>query len=98
MRSTYCIVCRKRSLSDQLRLCVVLMDLKMERGETAWEREARSDHRMAMGFAILGLRRGGISIVDPDCVAKSYPGFWDDLTRVEEAAGNSDTSGSRQEP
>jgi 3-phosphoshikimate 1-carboxyvinyltransferase len=37
------------------------------------------DHRMAMAFAILGLRRGGLSIQDPECVHKSYPGFWDDL-------------------
>ena len=59
------------------------------------EIETYDDHRMAMGFAILGLRRGGISIVDPGCVAKSYPGFWDDLARVEVAAGNSDTSRSR---
>lgn len=49
------------------------------------------DHRMAMAFAILGLRQGGLSIEDPDCVAKSYPGFWDDLTRVEASASGGDT-------
>ena len=37
------------------------------------------DHRMAMAFAILGLRRGGLSIENPGCVNKSYPGFWDDF-------------------
>ncbi len=37
------------------------------------------DHRMAMSFAILGAVRGGVSIEDPSCVAKTYPGFWDDL-------------------
>lgn len=37
------------------------------------------DHRMAMAFAVLGLVRGGISIVDPGCVEKSYPGFWADM-------------------
>lgn len=46
---------------------------------------------MAMAFAILGLRQGGLSIEDPDCVAKSYPGFWDDLTRVEASASGGDT-------
>lgn len=37
------------------------------------------DHRIAMSFAVLGLRRGGVSVADPGVVAKSYPGFWDDL-------------------
>ncbi|MCP3902810.1 MAG: 3-phosphoshikimate 1-carboxyvinyltransferase [Planctomycetes bacterium] len=37
------------------------------------------DHRMAMAFAVLGLVRRGISIADPGCVAKSYPGFFADL-------------------
>jgi 3-phosphoshikimate 1-carboxyvinyltransferase len=37
------------------------------------------DHRMAMSFALLGLRRPGIEIEDPECVAKTFPGFWDVL-------------------
>jgi 3-phosphoshikimate 1-carboxyvinyltransferase len=37
------------------------------------------DHRIAMAFGILGLVRPGLAIDDPGCVAKSYPGFWDDL-------------------
>ncbi len=37
------------------------------------------DHRMAMAFALAGLRIPGVDIVDPGCVAKTYPGFWDDL-------------------
>lgn len=49
------------------------------------------DHRMAMAFAILGMRQGGISIEDPSCVAKSYPGFWDDLLKVEGTAARRDT-------
>jgi 3-phosphoshikimate 1-carboxyvinyltransferase len=40
------------------------------------------DHRMAMSFALAGLRIRGVTIVDPGCVAKTYPGFWDDLKRV----------------
>jgi 3-phosphoshikimate 1-carboxyvinyltransferase len=35
------------------------------------------DHRMAMSFALLGLRSPGIEIADPGCVAKTFPGFWD---------------------
>ncbi len=37
------------------------------------------DHRMAMSLALIGLRRRGVSIRDPGCVAKTYPGFWNDL-------------------
>ncbi len=40
------------------------------------------DHRMAMSFTTLGLLRGGIAIVDPGCVGKSYPGFFTDLHRL----------------
>jgi len=40
------------------------------------------DHRMAMTFAMLALKTGSIRIADPDIVAKSYPGFWDDMEAV----------------
>jgi 3-phosphoshikimate 1-carboxyvinyltransferase len=34
------------------------------------------DHRIAMSFALLGLRADGIAIADPGCVAKTFPGFF----------------------
>ncbi|HSK24545.1 MAG TPA: 3-phosphoshikimate 1-carboxyvinyltransferase [Egicoccus sp.] len=34
------------------------------------------DHRMAMSFALLGLRAPGIEIADPGCVAKTFPGYF----------------------
>jgi 3-phosphoshikimate 1-carboxyvinyltransferase len=37
------------------------------------------DHRLAMAFAALAARVAGVAIEDPGCVAKTYPGFWDDL-------------------
>ncbi len=37
------------------------------------------DHRMAMAFALLGLTGGPVTIADPDCVDKTFPGFWDML-------------------
>lgn len=40
------------------------------------------DHRMAMSFALLGLVTPGISIADPACVAKTFPGYWELLGRV----------------
>ncbi len=44
--------------------------------------ESYNDHRMAMAFAVLGLVRPGISIRNPRCVAKSYPGFWHDFAKL----------------
>jgi len=38
-----------------------------------------NDHRIAMAFAVLGLAREGVSIANPGCVAKSWPGFWSAL-------------------
>jgi 3-phosphoshikimate 1-carboxyvinyltransferase len=40
------------------------------------------DHRMAMSFSLLGLRAPGITIADPDCVAKTFPDYWDTLDRL----------------
>jgi 3-phosphoshikimate 1-carboxyvinyltransferase len=37
------------------------------------------DHRMAMSFALLGLRAPGIAVADPGCVSKTFPTFWDVL-------------------
>lgn len=37
------------------------------------------DHRIAMSFALVGLRTAGVVIEDPDCVAKTYPDFFEDL-------------------
>ena len=37
------------------------------------------DHRIAMSLAMAGLAVPGIMIEDEDCVAKSFPGFWDSL-------------------
>lgn len=35
------------------------------------------DHRMAMSFAVAGLRIPGLSILNPSVVSKSFPSFWD---------------------
>jgi 3-phosphoshikimate 1-carboxyvinyltransferase len=39
--------------------------------------ETYADHRIAMSFALAGLKIGGITILDPGCVAKTYPGYWE---------------------
>jgi 3-phosphoshikimate 1-carboxyvinyltransferase len=41
------------------------------------------DHRLAMGFGVLGAVSGrAIEVDDRECVSVSYPGFWNDLERV----------------
>jgi 3-phosphoshikimate 1-carboxyvinyltransferase len=45
------------------------------------------DHRIAMSFAILGAAAGGVTIEDPACVSKTYPGFFRDLAAIYAAAG-----------
>jgi len=41
-----------------------------------------NDHRIAMSFAVAGLKTPGVSITDPDCVAKSFPDFWEFFHRL----------------
>lgn len=40
------------------------------------EIETYNDHRMAMSFAIAGLKIPGVKIKNPKCVAKSFPDFF----------------------
>ena len=40
------------------------------------------DHRMAMAFALIGLRVPGIEIEDPECVNKTFPGYFDALDQL----------------
>lgn len=41
-----------------------------------------SDHRIAMAFALAGLRLEGVVIEDPACVGKTWPGYWDALASL----------------
>lgn len=41
--------------------------------------DPRGDHRMAFHGALLGLAHPDVRVSDGDCVAKSWPGFWEDL-------------------
>ncbi len=41
--------------------------------------ETYKDHRMAMCLAIMGTVVDGVEILDPSCVNKTYPNFWQDL-------------------
>jgi 3-phosphoshikimate 1-carboxyvinyltransferase len=41
--------------------------------------ETYDDHRMAMSFALVGLRAAGVVIEDPGCVSKTFPSYFDVL-------------------
>lgn len=43
------------------------------------EIETYNDHRMAMCFAILGLKVPGIRLKNPSCVKKTFPNFFQKL-------------------
>jgi len=48
------------------------------------EIETYGDHRVAMSFALIGLRVPGIVIRSPACVAKTFPDYWQRLERLYE--------------
>jgi 3-phosphoshikimate 1-carboxyvinyltransferase len=41
-----------------------------------------ADHRIAMSFALAGLKIAGVTILDPDCVAKTFPAYWQVLASL----------------
>jgi len=43
--------------------------------------ETYDDHRMAMAFAVAGLRLPGVRIRNPGCVRKTWPAFFQELER-----------------
>ena len=44
--------------------------------------ETYDDHRMAMGFSLIGLRSPGIVIDNPDCCRKTFEEYFDVLDDV----------------
>ncbi len=40
------------------------------------------DHRMAMSFALAGLKIDGVLIDDPGCVSKTFPNYFDEFERI----------------
>jgi len=47
-----------------------------DKAETEVIIDTYQDHRMAMSFALAGLKLPGVVINDPGCVAKTFPDFW----------------------
>lgn len=44
--------------------------------------ETYNDHRMAMSLSLAGLRTPGVVILNPECTAKTYPNYFEDLDRI----------------
>lgn len=44
--------------------------------------ETYDDHRIAMSFALIGLKVHGIRIADPGCVAKTFPDYFERLEEL----------------
>jgi 3-phosphoshikimate 1-carboxyvinyltransferase len=42
-----------------------------------------NDHRMAMAFALIGLRAPGIEIENPGCVSKTFPNYFEVLSSLQ---------------
>jgi 3-phosphoshikimate 1-carboxyvinyltransferase len=40
------------------------------------------DHRMAMSFAVAATKAPGVTILDRECVNKTYPSFFEDLAKL----------------
>lgn len=44
--------------------------------------DSKGDHRIAMAFSLLGLLAGNTTIDQAECVAKTYPEFWETLKSI----------------
>ena len=47
------------------------------------EIETYNDHRMAMSMAVAGLKVPGLRILEEQCVAKSFPDFWQRFAQLQ---------------
>ena len=76
---------RVAAMEDGLNRCSVPVSVEKNRmlvtgGSARGSRVSSfNDHRVAMAFGVLGSATGGMIVEDAGCVAKTYPGFWDDL-------------------
>jgi 3-phosphoshikimate 1-carboxyvinyltransferase len=57
-------------------------DIKDEAAKEPVVIESFGDHRIAMAFGVLGIDIGGITIDGAECVAKTFPDFWEVLKSV----------------
>lgn len=74
-------LCRIRSGLAQVEgdSLTVFGDSALEPQDVETRIQTYQDHRIAMAFALAGLRLQGITILDPNCVSKTYPQYWEHL-------------------
>jgi 3-phosphoshikimate 1-carboxyvinyltransferase len=61
---------------------MVIQPLRSKPAHEMVEIETYHDHRIAMSFGVLGSRLPSLRILDPGCVAKTYPNYWRDWGRA----------------
>jgi 3-phosphoshikimate 1-carboxyvinyltransferase len=80
-RSLAKVGCGVASSDTDIRISPLKQNTKVK---TSTAIDPIDDHRIAMAMAVVGTKRGGLSIVNPKCVSKSYPSFWAELRKVYE--------------
>ncbi|MFA6329742.1 MAG: 3-phosphoshikimate 1-carboxyvinyltransferase [Candidatus Micrarchaeia archaeon] len=58
--------------------------------------DPHNDHRLAMGFAVLGMAVGKTTILGAECVSKSFPDFFERLERIGARLERNDDSAERE--
>ena len=59
------------------------MLIKRRKSVTGGKVDAAGDHRIAMAAAVAALgASGGVEIIGSECVAKSWPAFFEDLAGI----------------
>lgn len=61
---------------------LIVMPEALAGGRRSARIETHNDHRIAMSFALAGLRLPGVAILNPACTAKTYPSFWRTLSSL----------------
>ena len=92
------LACELRKVGCQVVESPDALEIRPQEGTRVAEEVAIGtwdDHRMAMAFGVLGRTLGPLLIEDPDCVAKSHPGFWEELDALEPGSDSGRRPGDR---
>jgi 3-phosphoshikimate 1-carboxyvinyltransferase len=71
------MACELQKMGVQARCDETSLIIKGNRGAHGATIDPHNDHRIAMSFAAAGLVTGDMRIENPNCVAKSFPDFWE---------------------
>lgn len=73
---------RLEQLSDDILKINALQNISMSSDDNPVVFDSHDDHRVAMALAPLSLKIGTVEIENAEAVSKSYPNFWDDLSKI----------------